>query len=309
MNQILTTNMQGKKDKKNKSKSQKPAELKNIIKVFAISLMVFGVFMIGTGSYALYKGSTEKIAVPLKPTISVENKEDDTILLKVMAQNQISEVTYQWNDEEITTLNGNGGKYLEQAVKIPTGSNKLTIKAIDSEGGENSFTNIYELDSKIKLEALDNGNIKIMYEGNTEISYMTYRWDDGDETRVDINNTTIEQEIEAIKGNHNLTVIVVDISNKTEKKVQEIVGVSKPTVDVTTDETKENFVVKATDDTGLTEILFTINEDPNQQYKVRAEGKKKFEFKYPLAAGENKIKVQAYNQDGIMTEKRVLFRK
>lgn len=308
MNQILATSPQ-KKGKNNRKNYKSSGDIKSVVKVFAIVLAIFGIFMVGTGSYALYQEYAVKIDIPLKPTISVESREENTILLKVIGQKEISKVTYQWNEEEAITLNGNGGKYLEQLIEIPTGSNELTITAIDVDNQQNSFTNIYEIDSNIKIEALENGNIKISYQGDEEISYITYRWDEEDETRIDIDDTEFEEEIEAIKGKHKLTVIVVDINNKTETKVQEVEGVSKPIVEITTDDAKENFVVKATDESGITEILFTINEDPNQQYKVRVQGKTEFEFKYPLNEGENKIKVQVYNQDNVMTEKRVLFRK
>ena len=59
---------------------------------------------------------------------------------------------------------------------------------------------------------------------------MTYRWDDDDETTIQINDTKIEQEIDAKKGTHTLKVVVVDIDNKTDTKEQTIKGVSKPKV-------------------------------------------------------------------------------
>ena len=60
---------------------------------------------------------------------------------------------------------------------------------------------------------------------------MTYRWNEEEETRIDINGTTIEQEIEAIKGMNSLTVEVVDEDNNIDTKVQKINGVSKPKLD------------------------------------------------------------------------------
>ena len=90
---------------------------------------------------------------------------------------------------------------------------------------------------------------------------MTYRWDEEEETTIQINDTTVEQEIDAIKGLHTLTVIVVDENNNTDTKVQKINGVSKPTVSVTTDSEKTHFIIKATDDEKITKVEFRINQD------------------------------------------------
>lgn len=47
---------------------------------------------------------------------------------------------------------------------------------------------------------INNGKIKVSAEAKTEISYMTYRWDEEQEEKIDINATTLEQEIEIPMG-------------------------------------------------------------------------------------------------------------
>ena len=54
---------------------------------------------------------------------------------------------------------------------------------------------------------------------------------------------SINNIIEAIKGLHTLTVIVVDENNNTDTKQQKINGVSKPKITVGVDEQKEHFVI------------------------------------------------------------------
>ena len=176
--------------------------------------------MIGSASYGMYKNYQEKASIHPNPTITVESMDDDTVVfLKVVSEVNINEITYRWNDEQETTIYGNGRKYVEERINVPTGSNILNISVTDIEGGSNTYSNTYELQSNINIEALDTGKIKITYEGDEQISYMTYRWDEEDETRVDINNTSIDYEIDARRGEHTLTVIVVDVNNKTETKV------------------------------------------------------------------------------------------
>ena len=138
---------------------------------------------------------------------------------------------------------------------------------------------------------------------------MTYRWDEEEETTIQINDTTVEQEIDAIKGLHTLTVIVVDENNNTDTKVQKINGVSKPTVSVTTNSEKTHFIIKATDDEKITKVEFRINQDEEQEYELNLDSLdyKEFEYVvkediYELKQGENLIEVTVTNSDGVTEE-------
>ena len=138
---------------------------------------------------------------------------------------------------------------------------------------------------------------------------MTYRWDEEEETTIQINDTTVEQEIDAIKGLHTLTVIVVDENNNTDTKVQKINGVSKPTVSVTIDSEKTHFIIKATDDEKITKVEFRINQDKEQEYELNLDSLdyKEFEYVvkediYELKQGENLIEVTVTNSDGVTEE-------
>ena len=238
-------------------------------------MIVFGACVIGTGSYALYKGEGRKTSVNVmsKPVISVENVDGDnsTISLKATSDIGIKTVVYQWNDGKKTTLTGNGGKYLEQKVQIPSGSNVLNITVIDNQNQESTYSKKYELNSNIKLEAVGNGKIRISYEGDTEISYLTYRWDDQDENKIDINSDTIDQTIDTLNGKHTLTVVVVDVNNRTETKVQETNGVSIPTIDIKFNDDKTAYVINLKDDVELQEVVITLDEDDSKKYGRKIE--------------------------------------
>ena len=145
MNQILSTgeNPKKKKTKNKKSKlnyrSGQPSDIISVARVFAISLIVFGVFIAGSGAYGIYVEQENKnnvANVQVKPTISVENIEgtQNTILLKVTSDNGLEKVIYQWNDAQEVTLKGNGGKYIEQKIQVPNGTNNLSISAVDVQG-------------------------------------------------------------------------------------------------------------------------------------------------------------------------------
>lgn len=142
---------------------------------------------------------------------------------------------------------------------------------------------------------------------------MTYRWDDGDEQRININSIQTEQSVEIPKGQHKLTVAVVDTNNNTETKEQEVKGVTKPKLEITTDGAA-NFVINASDDEGISRVEFIINEtekyalDLTKVYSS-ADERKTLNYSYPLHDGENKLEVTVYNDSGISETAKVLVRK
>ena len=300
VNQILS--IENNNGKERKSRNNKPIEIKTILKFFSIALIIFGIFTIGTASYSMYIQSKEKEA-KIKPTIYVQDISDSELMLKVTHNKALSKVTYKWNNEQEKEIESNGKKSIEQRIEIPTGTNTLSIYAKDIKGQEVKYQKQYSLKGNIEinLEA-DKNTIKVTANGTETLSYMTYRWDEEDETRVEINNTTIEQNIEIPKGLHTLTVIVVDKNNNTETKQQEVNGVTKPKVEVTTDGAA-NFIIKASDEQGIKKIEFIINETDKNKIdldKVRPlEERKEFEYKYPLHDGENKLEIRVYNENDI----------
>lgn len=296
MNQILATT-------NTNSKNKGPVRIESVVMFFVIALITFGVFMIGTGSYAIYRENVERATQPTKPEIEEERKSEDTILLKIRHDKAIDRIEYAWNEEEVQVITGNGRKYIEQEITIPGGINTLFVRVVDINGQEISSEKSYETEDIISFDVVGS-KLKISAENQTEIAYLTYRWDEEQEQRVDINNTKVEQEVDIPKGQHTLTVVLVDINNKTITKQQEVKGITKPTITLAVDDVNnpQNFVIKASDEVELDAVTFIINEDENKKFIVRAEGKKELEFTFPLEQGENRIIVTAYNIDGATDE-------
>ncbi len=324
MNQILSTGDNSKK-KNEKSQKQKSnyksinyqytgnsGNISSVIRVFGILLIVFGICMIGGASYGLYNSMNQQVTtvnVQEKPVISVKKVEGNNKMLLLNATSEIGmeEVVYQWDNQEQVTLNGNGGKYIQQKIQIPTGTNNLTITATDIQGNENTYTQQYILEGKTSLQAADNGKIQILYKGNIdEISYITYRWDDETEQTItqeqlieaeqnlqneEMQNTDNQEtdenssneessnnnqqneeshviyEIDAIGGRHTLTVVVVDNENNTETYTQKTNGVSIPKAEISVNDEQTAFVISLTDDIELQEVIITINNANYQNQK------------------------------------------
>ena len=311
LNQILSVETP-KKEKNKKPKNNSPIEIQKIVRFFSIVILIFGICMIGSGSYSMYKGTSAETGTA-KPTIYVQETSGTEITLQVSHNKVLEKVTYKWNNEDETEINSNGKKQVTQQIQIPTGKNTLTVYAKDINGQETSYQKQYTIQGDIDIELeVDGANLKINATGKEKLSYLTYRWDEEEETKIDINDTQTEQTIEIPKGQHTLTVVAVDVNNKTETKEQEVKGVTKPKVEVTTDG-EANFVIKASDEEGIKKVEFIINEtDKNvlnldQVYSL--DQRKDFEYKYPLHDGENKLEIRVYNESDVCEVSRVIVNK
>lgn len=300
MNQILSMNMPN----GNKNRNRGTTDTRKVIKIFAIILIIFAIFLVGTGIYSIYlNGSGQEVEL-VKPTISIENKTDRLLLLKVMGQTAITEINYRWNSEEEIEINGNNQKYVEREVDIPLGKNTLYVVAVDEHGQEISYEREYITQTNIKLEVVGN-KILVSYESDKEIAYMTYKWDDGEENTININNTIVDEKIDVIRGLHELTVKVVDIENNEDVKVQSINGVSKPEIHITVDENREHFVIEAHDEQQLTKMEIRLDQDDEKKYVLNLseiesiQNELTYTFPLELHSGANIIEVTVHNSDGL----------
>ena len=93
MNQILSTS------NSDRNKKGGPLEIHTVVRFFSIILIIFGIIMISTASYAIYKKSVNKNNIPTKPSITEEQKDNKTVLLKVTHDKAIDKVEYHWNEQ------------------------------------------------------------------------------------------------------------------------------------------------------------------------------------------------------------------
>lgn len=299
MNQILSVENYDRGNNNQKTKNRNPhgpVEIHKIVRFFSIVIIVFGILMAGTGSYSMYKSGQQELA-NVKPTIHIEEIAQAALLLRITHNKSLAKVTYSWNNGEIIEIETMGKKEISQEIEIPKGKNVLSVYASDINGQEVTFEQQYKLDANIDIRFENDGNLtKVTVTGEEELSYLTYRWDEEEETKVEINDTKIEQKIETPKGLHTLTVIVVDANNQTITQQQDVQGVTKPNLEVTTDGSS-NFIIKASDEQGLKRIELIIDE--TKKYKADLTGRNEFEYKVPLKEGENKIQVTVYNIEDI----------
>ena len=297
MNQILVT----KDENGSNSKGIKP-----VIRFFAVVAIIFAIVLIVEGGLHLYNNLNNNKDF-VKPELSYE-KNGSAINLKVTSEVGLNKVTYAWNDGNKTELSADGKKSVTYNIEIPQGENKLNVNVKDVEGHETKYEDISvsftgsddSVKPEIKIENVS-GKLEITATDDKEIDYLTYQWEGSEEVKFEQSpedKTTIKQTLEVEKGTKKLTLVAVDKTGNKQTVTKKIIGSNGPTIKASLD--GDNFVIKVTDEFGITKIEYTHNDEPKTVEGI-PENAKEFEFRVPLKEGVNLLKGNAY-ENGIMTE-------
>ena len=190
---------------------------------------------------------------------------EDEIKLIVNHDKPITKITYNWNDGQEITINGNNRTSITQTITLPDGTNKLTVKITDEIQSvatiEKNFTKI---EAEISLSfALVENKIKITATDTKEIAYLTYKWNNEQATKIELEESaedrkSLETEIEIPEGLNTLTVIATNTSGQSKTKTQEIEGIASPKISVQKD--GEYLIINVKDENIVTLILNYDNE-------------------------------------------------
>lgn len=310
MNQILMIeNKKKKKEKKPKMHrtSTGPIEIKNIIRFFAIVIIIFGLTIIGHSSYAIYRESkgnnTEDLA-----EISM-SRINDTLIVNVSSVYTIDYFKYYWQDSEITSIPEENTEFQEEIV-LPSENNVLTIILEDETGRAVTYTKEIILDGiDIAKPTIDiskqETSIRITATDETAIEYMIYKIDNGQEVRIDKNNegdTTIEYALTGIeRGEHTIYVTAVDSSGNTETTESNvIVSSDRPTLkNLRVDQETGKIIIEAADTDGLKSIEVNLN---GRKYTINDINKTEATFGLDLINGTNTISIKITNVNGLTAE-------
>lgn len=300
MNQILYIN--------DTTKAPKKIEVKKIIFFFAVCLVLLGVVLVINFSYAIYKkGKEEKELIASIPTINITQISEALINVVARDDKEIKQLAYHWNNDQEVIITGNGTKEISQDISIISGTNTLYIRTTDIDNKQTTYENIYTLETEkpvLNLEAVEEG-VKIDISSEIGIAYLTYRWDEQEEQKIDINAKEYTTNVKVPSGQHKLTVVGVDSQNQTIMKEKTVIGDKEPTLVVTVKD-NDKYVINAEDDEGLTKVTFTLND--MQLPDMNLDNKKEFETEIPLTTGENKLIVTVYNVNGLMKQSKVMCR-
>ena len=292
MNQILYVG-----DNKNNG----PVAVKSVIKFFAIVIIIFGIILIGEGTYSMYKGIVANSGNNI-PTVYM-NRVNDTVVIKAENNIEIAKLIYSWNKGEETVLLPHN-KDVEEVVLLPNENSILNVTIVDIKGKETKFMQQWNIEGidikKPEMEiATDDSSrkITIIARDETQIDYLIYKWNNEAETRVngtERNKLEIQKTIDMKLGENKLTVTAVDKNGNTNTLEKTIIISSKPTIAVKQSNSKIHIVIN--DEVSIKTVSININ---GQVYAGEYEAKKQLKLNVPLKQGNNTVSITVTNESGL----------
>ena len=307
MNQILMVENRNKKNKKN-NRSSGPVEINNIIRFFAITIIIFAIFIISHSSYAIYRDSkgnnTDNLA-----QISI-SRINDTLIVDVNSEYIIDKFKYNWLNSTQTSVMEGMTNFQEEII-LPNGNDVLTIILEDETGRAVTYTKEIFLEGvdilkpTIDISQGQGSSIRITATDETQIEYITYRIDDGEEIRVNKNNeddTRIEYAVTDLpRGEHTLYVTAVDSSGNFETDENPvIVSSDRPTITgLSIDNENGRIIIEAADVDGIASIEVNLN---GAVYRMNDVNRTEATFSLNLQEGTNTISIKITNVNGLSVE-------
>ena len=305
MNQILSIENK-KKQKTKKIRTRRPIEIKGIIMFFAVIIMVFGLTLAGQGSYALYKNMDDRKPENI-PYIKV-GRVNDKAIVQVNSNIEISKIVYSWNNGEESAI-PIGSTNAREEITLLGYDSVLNLTIEDINGKKVKYQKQYILTGvditkpSIEIETKDgNDKMKIIARDETEISYMSYQWEDGEPVIINANQqgqTEITTEVPLVVGSKKIKIIAKDTNENIEEIEKEIVtSTAKPKI--TLRRNKQKISIEVEDKDGIASITANLN---GEEHKLTDINRKKVKVGYLyLREGNNTISVEITNVNGY-TEK------
>lgn len=264
--------------------------------------------MISGSVYAKDK-INEVVEANAKPQVEINRNDDDnTVEINVNHIRGITEITYRWNDEEEVIIDGENRKNVSETIDLIGGKNTLTVSITEENGQTVTYEKTYTVGNipEINLEAVSNG-VKIISTSEAKIDYILYSWDDGEEQKITVGETSYEGTINAPKGQHILKIEVVDVNNMKAKKEQAVVGDTEPTLQIKPEyvDGQVAFVIDAEDDEEIKTVEIIHNGGTKQVIDVND---KTYHKNLIMTTGEtNTLIVTVTNVNGLTKTSRVKF--
>ncbi len=261
MNQILMTENKKKKQRGNSG----PIEIKQIVRFFAIVIIIFGIALIGEGSYAIYKEADDKKPENI-PVVTI-GRVNDKAILYVSHNTEISKIIYSWNDGESTEI-PEGSTTAQEEILLPNENSTLNITIEDFKGKQIKYQKQYYLEGMDLIKPIIDVNVSdgsskmvITAEDETEIAYLSYQWEGEEEIKIQADTpgqTKIEKELKLTAGTRKINIIAEDANGNVEQ-IEKTIAASTSKPNVWIEQNGGEIIIKAQDEDGVRDIEATVN--------------------------------------------------
>lgn len=306
MNQILVTEKSSNSKNKIKSKNKNRIEIAPIIRFFAVCIMMFGITMIGQGSYAIHQNNEDRKPQNI-PYITVARINDEAVIY-VEHNVEISKITYSWDNGEKNVIPV-GSTSTQEKILLLGYDSILNITVEDINGKQVSFQKQYYLNNQditkptIEIYAEDGNNTLIITaKDETEIAYVSYKWGEEETVRLiatEQGQKLIQEEVRLTPGTKTIKIIAEDRNGNIEQKEKEVViSTSKPVMTIY--QGNGDFTLNIKDKDGVMDVEINLN---GQIYKKRNINLKDVTVGVlPLREGNNTIGIKVTNVSGYTQE-------
>lgn len=301
MNQILATENKEKKKKKKKS-TQDPMGINGIVRFFAITIMIFGIVLVGESSYAVYKNIDDRRPANI-PTVVV-GRVNDKIIMRIEHNEVISKITYSWNNGESNVIPV-GSTSTQEEITLLGYDSTLNLTVEDVNGKQVSYQKTFFLNGiditkpTINLSTEDGNNIMtITASDETAMAYLSYQWEGEEPVEVEAQNenqTEIVAEVNLSPGSKKIKVIAEDKNGNVEQLEKEIVTTTAiPKILILQSESE--IYIQVSDEDGIQDVIINLN---GQEFPVEDLNLNEVQLG-PLALreGNNTISVEVTNVSG-----------
>lgn len=312
MNQILSmdsnnpsfgnnynNNMNGEKRGKLDDKTSK--------KIFSIGMIIFGLAMFISGLLGIidYFSGPETPAIDYPVLVTSQN--DNILTISIQNDVPIDVIEYAWNNGRVLEIMGNSSLALTRDITIPEGNNVLNLNIIDINGNVTTKTEsvigpVIEDTTKPEIDVVIVGsklNIIAKTVSKTKLSYLTYKWNNDEEIRIDATGdcTSIETNIDVLNGSNTLTIVAVNENGISNERIDQYEGIKKPVIEVKKDADGLYLLVNIKHDSGIKSVNIQLN-GRNQVVSADQLGKPELDLKFRLKEESNTITIEATSMDG-----------
>jgi len=296
MNQILIT------EKKKNNSMNGTAEIKAIIRFFAVAILLFGIILSSEGVYAIYRDIDDRKPENI-PSVTI-GRVNDKAIIHVEHKVEISKITYSWDNGEKTVIPV-GGLTTQEEIMLLGYDSVLNLNIEDINGKQVTYKKQYILNNvditkpTIDIETTD-GNDKMIITANDETSllYVSYKWEGEEEVIIDAqteNQTEIKEEITLTPGTRKIKIIAEDMNGNVEQIEKEILAsTSKPEMMIM--HNGKEIIVQVNDKDGVKDIVINLN---GKRYSAKDLNIKEVQIgPLQLQEGNNTISIEVTNVSG-----------
>ena len=243
------------------------ADLSKVVKSFCIFIILFGLALIGSGVYGIESNKPK----PTDGIVVTMDQLGSRVTITITSQYPIQSASYRWDSSEETAIETTGKLIVTAKVKIIQGNHILRINVTDKFGNVTHYQQQYLRnadDSEEPTIQVDNvsDKIQIVATDNSRIAFLTYRWNDEEDTRIEADNETskvITTTIAARKGENILTVNAQDAEgNMADTYTRTIFAAEEPKISLSTD--GSNLIIKVTDEEGIKKFTVILDGTENE---------------------------------------------